>query len=99
MGLLPFYIMLRSIPNKTAGVFFLCLVLYSFYYFRPLSKIAFYVFIGNFLILIQLGTKYVESPYIESGQISTVLYFLHFIFIIPLINHLENSLMNLEKVN
>ena len=67
--------------------------------FRPLSKIAFYVFIGNFLILMQLGAKHVESPFIELGQISTVLYFLHFIFIIPLINHIENSLMNLEKVN
>ena len=43
--------------------------------FRPLSKIAFYVFIANFLILMQLGAKHVESPFIEFGQISTVLYF------------------------
>ena len=49
--------------------------------FRPLSKWAFFVFIANFLILMQLGTKHVESPFIEFGQISTVLYFLYFIVI------------------
>jgi len=27
--------------------------------FRPLSKIAFYIFIANFLILMQLGAKHV----------------------------------------
>jgi len=46
--------------------------------FRPLSKIAFFIFVANFLILMQLGAKHVESPFIEFGQISTVLYFSHF---------------------
>ncbi|GAB4061684.1 hypothetical protein GCM10028775_81480 [Catellatospora paridis] len=52
--------------------------------FRPLSKIAFFIFVANFLILMQLGAKHVESPFIEFGQISTVLYFAHFIIIVPL---------------
>jgi ubiquinol-cytochrome c reductase cytochrome b subunit len=47
--------------------------------FRPLSKIAFYVFIANFLILMQLGAKHVESPFIEFGQISTIIYFSYFL--------------------
>jgi ubiquinol-cytochrome c reductase cytochrome b subunit len=63
--------------------------------FRPLSKIAFYIFIANFLILMQLGAKHVESPFIEFGQISTVLYFAHFLIIVPFITLLENSLMDL----
>jgi len=63
--------------------------------FRPLSKIAFFIFIANFLILLQLGAKHVESPYIEFGQISTALYFAHFILIIPFITLLENSLIDL----
>jgi ubiquinol-cytochrome c reductase cytochrome b subunit len=63
--------------------------------FRPLSKIAFYVFVANFLILMQLGAKHVESPFIEFGQISTVLYFSHFLIIVPFITLLENSLMDL----
>ena len=41
--------------------------------FRPLSKVMFYIFVINFLILQQLGAKHVESPFIEFGQISTAL--------------------------
>jgi ubiquinol-cytochrome c reductase cytochrome b subunit len=63
--------------------------------FRPLSKIAFFIFIANFLILMQLGAKHVESPFIEFGQISTALYFTHFIIIIPFVTLLENSLIDL----
>jgi ubiquinol-cytochrome c reductase cytochrome b subunit len=67
--------------------------------FRPLSKIAFYLFIANFLILMQLGAKHVESPFIEFGQISTVLYFSHFLIIVPFITLLENSLIDLATNN
>jgi ubiquinol-cytochrome c reductase cytochrome b subunit len=106
--LLPFYAILRSIPNKLLGViamFAAILALLAMPFsdlsklrgiqFRPLSKIAFYVFVANFLILMQLGAKHVESPFIEFGQISTVLYFSHFLIIVPFITLLENSLMDL----
>jgi ubiquinol-cytochrome c reductase cytochrome b subunit len=106
--LLPFYAILRSIPNKLLGVIamlfaILALLIMPFsdlsklrgIQFRPLSKIAFFVFIANFLILLQLGAKHVESPFIEFGQISTVLYFSHFLIIIPFITLLENSLIDL----
>lgn len=106
--LLPFYAILRSIPNKLLGViamFSAILTLLAMPFtdlsklrgiqFRPLSKIAFFFFVANFLILMQLGAKHVESPFIEFGQISTVLYFSHFLIIVPLITLLENSLMDL----
>jgi ubiquinol-cytochrome c reductase cytochrome b subunit len=64
--------------------------------FRPLSKIAFYIFLANFLILMQLGAKHVESPFIELGQVSTVLYFSHFLIIVPLVSLFENSLIDLH---
>ena len=64
--------------------------------FRPLSKIAFYIFVANFLVLMQLGAKHVESPFIEFGQLSTVLYFAHFLFIVPAISLLENTLVDLS---
>jgi len=63
--------------------------------FRPLSKIAFFVFIANFLILMQLGAKHVESLFIEFGQISTALYFSYFVVIVPFVTLLENSLIDL----
>jgi len=61
--------------------------------FRPINKIAFYVFIVDFLMLMQLGAKHVESPYIELGQISTILYFSYFIVIYPVLSLIENILM------
>lgn len=51
--------------------------------FRPLSKIIFFIFVVNFLILMVLGAKHVESPYIELGQISTVLFFAYFVILVP----------------
>jgi len=64
--------------------------------FRPLSKIAFYIFVANFLILMQLGANHVESPFIEFGQISTVLYFSHFVVIVPFVTLIENTLIELN---
>jgi ubiquinol-cytochrome c reductase cytochrome b subunit len=106
--LLPFYAILRSIPNKLLGViamFSAILILlimpitdlskYRGIQFRPFSKIAFYIFVANFLILMQLGAKHVESPFIEFGQISTILYFSHFLIIIPVVSFIENSLIEL----
>ena len=107
--LLPFYAILRSIPNKLLGVIamfsaILIILVMPFtdlsrsrgLQFRPLSKIAFYVFVANFLILMQLGAKHVESPFIEFGQISTLLYFSHFLIIVPLVSLIENSLIELH---
>jgi len=111
--LLPFYAILRSIPNKLLGVIamfaaILILLVMPFtdlgrsrgLQFRPLSKIAFFVFVANFLILMQIGAKHVETPFIEFGQISTVLYFSHFLIIVPLVSLLENTLvdLNINKV-
>ncbi|KAH9806663.1 cytochrome b/b6 [Melampsora americana] len=65
--------------------------------FRPLSKIAFYLFVTNFLLLLQLGAKHVESPFIEFGQISTALYFAYYLVIMPVVSILENTLIDLSQ--
>ena len=103
--LLPFYAILRSIPNKLLGVIAMFSAILAIMLlpvvdlgrskglqFRPLSKIAFYIFVANFLVLMQLGAKHVESPFIEFGQISTVLYFAHFVLIVPVLSIIENTL-------
>jgi ubiquinol-cytochrome c reductase cytochrome b subunit len=64
--------------------------------FRPFSKLFFYIFVVNLLMLLQLGAKHVESPFIELGQICTVFYFSYFIIIMPLISIIENTLMDLN---
>ena len=106
--LLPFYAILRSIPNKLLGViamFSAILILLILpitdvsrsrgMQFRPLSKIYFYVFVANFLILMQLGAKHVESPFIEFGQLSTGLYFVYFGVLVYCITYIENTFSDL----
>ena len=107
--LLPFYAILRSIPNKLLGVIAMFSAILAIMLlpitdlgrskglqFRPLGKIAFYIFVANFLVLMSLGAKHVESPFIEFGQISTVLYFAYFVIIVPLLSILENTLVDLS---
>lgn len=107
--LLPFYAILRSIPNKLLGViamFSAILIILILpitdlgrskgLQFRPISKLMFWVFVANFLILMQLGAKHVESPFIEFGQLSTALYFSYFLFIVPFSSLLENTLMEIR---
>lgn len=107
--LLPFYAILRSIPNKLLGVIAMFSAILAIMLlpitdlgrskglqFRPLSKLGFWIFVLNFLILMKLGACHVESPFIELGQLSTVLYFGYFIIIVPVISLIENTLVNLS---
>jgi ubiquinol-cytochrome c reductase cytochrome b subunit len=102
--LLPFYAILRSIPNKLLGViamFSAILIILSMIFldinkirgfqFRPLSKLFFYYFCAILIALMILGAKHVESPYIEYGQFFTLSYFSYFLIIIPFISFLENN--------
>ncbi len=106
--LLPFYAILRSIPNKLLGVIAMFAAILALMampltdlsklrgvQFRPLSKIAFFIFVANLLVLMQIGAKHVETPFIEVGQISTILYFAHFFIIVPVVSIIENSLVEL----
>jgi ubiquinol-cytochrome c reductase cytochrome b subunit len=63
--------------------------------FKPISKIMFFFFVANFLVLTQLGAQHVESPFIEYGQISTVLYFAYFLIVTPYVSLFENCLTEL----
>ncbi len=95
--LLPFYAILRSIPNKLMGViamFSAILIILTMTFtdlaklrgiqFKPFNKAVFFVFVGTLLILMVLGAKHVESPFIEFGQIATLLYFMYFLVIVPM---------------
>ena len=110
--LLPFYAILRSIPNKLLGVIAMFSAILAIMLlpvtdlgrskglqFRPLSKFAFWVFVVNFLILMKLGACHVETPFIELGQLSTALYFGYFLIIVPAISLIENTLMDLSLVD
>jgi ubiquinol-cytochrome c reductase cytochrome b subunit len=67
--------------------------------FRLITKFVFFFFVTDFLILMVLGAKHVETPYIELGQIATVIYFLTFLVFIPLASIIENTLVDIARIN
>lgn len=106
--LLPFYAILRSIPNKLFGViaiFSALLILLAMplldtsrirgSQFRPLMRFAFWVFVADFIMLMYLGACHVEDPFIEVGQFCTALYFAWFLVIVPAVGIVENTLLDL----
>jgi len=106
--LLPYYAILRSIPNKLLGVVgmlgsLLILLLMPVLdtsrtrgsQFRPLMRFAFWVFVTDFFLLMYLGSQHAEEPYITIGAIATFIYFAWFIVIVPVVGIIENTLMDI----
>nr|QIT06567.1 cytochrome b [Tomocerus qinae] len=86
------YAILRSIPNKLGGVISLVLsiailIIMPFtqkskiqgMQFYPINQINFWLFINWVILLTWIGARPVEEPYILTGQILTVLYFLFYL--------------------
>jgi len=101
---LPYYAILRSIPDKLGGVLamFSSLIVLLFIpfintsdikstNFRPLFKIFYWLTVTNFLLLGWIGQKPVTDIYIIVGQIATAYYFLFFLFLIPILGIPESN--------
>nr|AWN56382.1 cytochrome b [Scaptocoris castanea] len=85
------YAILRSIPNKLGGVIAMIMSILiilmplitnknkmqgtSFY---PINKLLFWGFITTILMLTWIGARPAEEPYIQTGQMLTILYFSYF---------------------
>ena len=100
---LPFYAILRSIPDKLGGViamFGSILILFVLPWldtsrvrsgnYRPLFKGFFVVFAIACVALGYIGSKPAEGAYLIWGRILTAYYFIHFLVILPLLGLLEN---------
>nr|AFV95459.1 cytochrome b [Pachytriton granulosus] len=100
------YAILRSIPNKLGGVIALLMSILILMFipmlhtskqrslmFRSMSQILFWLLVANTLVLTWIGGMPVEPPFTEIGQIASILYFLLFVIMIPLIGLWENKLM------
>jgi len=107
---LPFYAILRSIPDKLGGVVamvaaILILLLLPIINtseirsskFRPLYGIAYWFLVADFLILGWLGQQPVETPFLELGQVATGFYFLFFLVLFPAIGLIEKELVRYKK--
>ncbi len=100
---LPFYAILRAIPDKLGGViamFGSILILFALPWldtskvrsgaYRPLFKQAFWIFAIVCVALGYLGSKPAEGWYVVFSRICTAYYFAHFLVILPLIGLLES---------
>ncbi len=101
---LPFYAILRSIPNKLAGVVAMIssiLILFALQWldkspvkslaYRPLSRFFFWIFIADSLLLGYIGGQPAEGNLAMVGTFATFYYFTHFLLIIPLASKFEST--------
>jgi ubiquinol-cytochrome c reductase cytochrome b/c1 subunit len=99
---LPFYAILRSIPNKLAGVIamFSAILVLAFLpwldtartrssRYRPLAKQFFWIFVVVCVLLGYLGAQPPEGIYVIAGRILTVCYFSYFLILLPLLSRIE----------
>ena len=101
---LPFYAILRSIPDKLGGVVamisaILVLLLLPFINtstirsskFRGVFAIFYWFLVCDFLLLGWIGQKPVEDPYIAIGVYATTFYFIFFLILLPLTGFFETN--------
>ena len=103
--LLPFYAILRSVPDKLGGVVVMFAAVFILMFlpwldtskvrsavFRPLYKVFFWILVIDVIVLGYIGAKPPEGMYLIIGRISTIYYFVHFIVIMPLLGFKEKTI-------
>nr|YP_010271155.1 cytochrome b [Gargara genistae]UKB86920.1 cytochrome b [Gargara genistae] len=93
------YAILRSIPNKLGGVLalFMSIIIlmilpmsmnmkFKGLSFYPISQVYYWTFNSNFIMLTWIGSQPVEMPFIKTGVMLTMMYFLYFILDPLLVN-------------
>jgi len=104
---LPFYTVLKSIPDKVGGILamgasIVVIVILPFLdkatliknpKIRIIWKYAFWSFVFNFIFLGWLGEQPAEELFVFWGQLSTFYYFSFVLIILPLIGRIETLLI------
>jgi len=100
---LPFYAILRTIPDKLGGVLLMVIAIFILAilpivdtsafrstFFKPLNLWFFWFFFADTICLGWIGQEIVESPFIETANFVTLTYFTYFLFLLPVAGYLEN---------
>ena len=103
--LLPFYAILRSVPDSLMGVVAMLsaiLVLAALPWldtskirsavFRPLYKQFYWILVIDVLILGYVGAMPAEGLYLLIARVATAYYFLHFLIILPVLGSKEKTI-------
>lgn len=102
---LPFYAILRAIPDKLGGVIAMFSSIFVLFilpwldksevksgYYRPIFKWCFLFFIVNVFFLGYLGAKPAEGIYVIASRIATLIYFAYFLLALPLLSKYEKHI-------
>jgi ubiquinol-cytochrome c reductase cytochrome b subunit len=103
---LPFYAILRSIPDKFGGVVLMVSAILILAAMPHLDfswaksprirfgyKIIYWGFAMNLILLGYLGSQGVEEPFITLSQCATLIYFMYFFLLVPLNAYIENAVL------
>jgi ubiquinol-cytochrome c reductase cytochrome b/c1 subunit len=109
---LPYYAILRSVPNKLLGVcmmFGSLLVLFVLPWldtspvrsarFRPIYRKIIWLWVVAFVVLGYCGMNKPEGIFVILSRICTLYYFLHFLVILPVLGKLERPLPLPESIS
>ncbi|RZK33583.1 MAG: cytochrome b, partial [Hymenobacter sp.] len=106
--LLPYYAILRSVPSKLIGValmlaaiIWLAAMVFDTsilrsHSFKLVARTLLTVGFFAFIVLLSLGAKHIESPYVVMGQVSTVVYFGALLFGLPSAGLIENASIDIS---
>jgi ubiquinol-cytochrome c reductase cytochrome b/c1 subunit len=110
--LLPFYAILRSVPNKLYGVLMMfgsIAVLFVVPWldtspvrsarFRPIYRVLFWVHLAACCLLGYVGAHKPEGIFIVLGRLGTGYYFFHFLVVLPALGKLERTLPLPESIS
>lgn len=99
---LPFYAILRAIPDKLGGVIAMFASIFVLFFipwldtsrvrstsYRPLYRPFFWLFVFTCVALGYLGAKPAEGSYVVAARFFTAYYFIHFLVIMPLVGIIE----------
>lgn len=108
---LPFYAVLRSIPDKLLGVvaFFSSVGLLALVpwldtsavrsaRFRPIYRWWFWLLGIDFLVLMYIGAQPPEGTFLLVGRIATAYWFIHFLLVMPIVGLIENPRPQPESI-
>ena len=102
--LLPFYAILRSVPDKLMGVIAMLSAIFILAalpwldtskvrsaVFRPLYRQFYWIFVLDVLVLGYVGAMPAEGLYLLVARVATAYYFLHFLIVLPLLGFIEKT--------
>jgi len=109
---LPFYAILRSVPDKLLGVclmFGSILVLFVLPWldtspvrsarFRPIYRLFFWALVAACIVLGMCGAHKPEGIWVTLSRIGTLYYFFHFLVLLPVLGKLERPLPLPESIS